>query len=449
MLHALQAGCRRLGTVAALGALVAGLLVVSAPAAMSDHGGSLEEPLNVVKACPDAVNAGEEFDCTITITNTSPFGGEFPAPITDITVEDETEPNNTVRVIGAAGQSPGTTCQATDGNSESDVPDVTCQIEQLDEQDQEVITITFQARPDACGEAQTTDVTNTASANGTYFTGPVEDEDSEVITITCEADLVLDKECQNATADRGTGPEGRIRVAPGDRIRCTLTVFNEGPSAAFDVVLTDNIPEIAEIDPASVQSDPSAEDGGFACVVQENPDEELRCEDPEMLNGETNTVTYEAVVGSEGVGPGRRFNNQANVDSGTFDPDDTNNDDLENFETPPCDRNLDARGASRGVSITGTRGNDVICGSRFGDSINALAGNDIVFGFGGNDAINGNYGNDAIFGGTGNDAIRGYYGNDNIFGESGNDALRGDAGTDRIDGGLGRDACSGESKVRC
>ncbi|HVE92489.1 MAG TPA: hypothetical protein VNE62_09365 [Actinomycetota bacterium] len=433
MRHGLKEIARRFGTLAALSGLVAGLLVASAPAALSDHGGTAENPLNVVKNCDEAAGSGATFVCVITVTNTRPGTEAAPTPIGSVLFEDEPEPDNVVRIVDFTQGDPDTECGITDADSSSDSPDLTCTIQALDREDpSETITLTFQARSDACGTERTRDVTNTAFATrNNVENDPVSDEDSEVITITCEADLDLAKECENVTADRGTSPEGRVRVAPRDRIRCTLTVFNIGPGAALNVVLTDNIPEIAEIDPASVQSDPSAEDGGFACVVQEDPDEELRCEDPEMLNGEVNTVTYEAIVGTEGVGPGRSFNNQANVTSDTFDPDDTNNDDQANFETLPCDRNLDARRANRGVSITGTRGDDVICGSRFGDAINALAGNDIVYGFAGNDAINGSRGNDILSGGSGNDAIRGH------------------TGFDRIDGGTGRDACSGESKVRC
>ncbi|HVE92491.1 MAG TPA: hypothetical protein VNE62_09375 [Actinomycetota bacterium] len=455
MRHVLQDCCRRLGVFAALSGLVAGLVLVTAPNALAGHGGSDTDPMNVEKVCPNDVNAGDQYNCTIEVTNTRPGTAGAPNQLTDIVLTDEHEPDNMVRVIQVSDDDgDNTRCAVEDPESASDTTDVTCGIATLGGSNPStVITILFEAKPEACGDEESAAVNNTASATGTYTPFGVAarqetDTDNELIAITCAADLVLDKECENATADRGTGPEGRIRVAPGDRIRCTLTVTHREGGVAQNVVLTDNIPEIAEIDPASVESEPPSE-GGFTCVVQDDPEEELRCTDPEMREGDVTTVTYEAVVGAEGVGPGRRFNNQANVTSDTRELDENDNSDRENFETPPCDRNLDARFARRGVSITGTRGNDVICGSRFGDSINALAGNDIVYGFGGNDAINGNYGNDIIFGGSGNDAIRGYFGNDNIFGESGNDALAGNAGFDRIDGGTGRDACSGESKVRC
>ncbi|HVE92488.1 MAG TPA: hypothetical protein VNE62_09360 [Actinomycetota bacterium] len=441
MRHVLNEIARRVGTLAALSGLVAGLLVASSPPALSDHGGTAANPLNVEKDCGDpddeGFGSGTYFGCAITLTNTQRGTDQAETPINNVTLTDEMEPNNAVRVFDVIPFRPDTTCTITDRESATDTPDVTCQIPALGVGPGdfvETISIIFQARPDACGGERTRDVTNTATASGTHtVSGPTTDDDSEVITIVCEADLELEKDCENVTSNRGTGPDGRIRVAPGDRIRCTLNLYNNGPGAALNVVLTDNLPETARIDPSSVrtESQSESENEAFACAVQEDPEGELRCEDPEMLYQEFHSVTYEAVVGTEGVGPGRRFNNQAAVTSDTFDPDDTDNDDQENFETPPCDGNLDARGAARGVSITGTRRTDVICGSRFGDSINALGGNDIVYGFGGNDAINGGHGNDVISGGSGNDAIRGH------------------TGFDRIDGGTGRDACSGESKVRC
>ncbi len=123
-------------------------------------------------------------------------------------------------------------------------------------------------------------------------------------------------------------------------------------------------------------------------------------------------------------------------------------------------------------NLTGTAGNDVICGLGGNDTIRGLGGNDIIYGgpgadklFGGdgtdalngedgNDWIDGENGTDTINGGTGNDYAEGGPSADKLFGgdgtdalngEDGNDWLSGDGGTDTRNGGEGIDYCSSDS----
>lgn len=91
--------------------------------------------------------------------------------------------------------------------------------------------------------------------------------------------------------------------------------------------------------------------------------------------------------------------------------------------------------------ITGTSGNDVICGSEGPDRISGGGGNDVIYGFGGDDQISGGDGNDRMFGGLGNDAITGGSGADFTSGGPGNDRLVADGG-ERVDPGAGTDLCS-------
>ncbi|MGI9539630.1 MAG: PKD domain-containing protein [Miltoncostaeaceae bacterium] len=88
------------------------------------------------------------------------------------------------------------------------------------------------------------------------------------------------------------------------------------------------------------------------------------------------------------------------------------------------------RCAGRPPTIVGTRGRDVINGTRRADVIITFAGNDIVRGRGGSDRICLGSGNDRGIGGGGNDRI---------LGQNGNDRLDGGAGNDRLIGGRGRD----------
>ncbi len=55
--------------------------------------------------------------------------------------------------------------------------------------------------------------------------------------------------------------------------------------------------------------------------------------------------------------------------------------------------------------ITGTAGNDVICGSPGPDRITGLGGNDVIFGFGGDDQLVGGPGTDMLLGGDGDDRL--------------------------------------------
>ncbi|HVE90877.1 MAG TPA: hypothetical protein VNE62_01050 [Actinomycetota bacterium] len=256
------------------------------------------------------------------------------------------------------------------------------------------------------------------------------------------APITLEKTCINATTGDQGGESDPIEVEPGDRIDCTIVVRNNTAGNLENLILTDNVPPQTQIQQDSIVSTSSTLPG-FACTVQQ-PSPELQCSDAVLPPAATNTVTYTVIVTQQNIGPGFRFQNDAQVHC---DQEGCGARDSVQFTTPPC--TIDARFATSGRSITGTQGKDVICGSRYGDSINGLGGDDTIFGFGGNDAINGGYGNDRILGGSGNDAIRGSYGDDRILGQSGDDSLRGDEGFDRIDGGTGVDACSGEVKVAC
>ncbi|MDQ4090031.1 MAG: hypothetical protein M3163_06985 [Actinomycetota bacterium] len=96
-------------------------------------------------------------------------------------------------------------------------------------------------------------------------------------------------------------------------------------------------------------------------------------------------------------------------------------------------------------NITGTEGNDIICGSEGLDRINALGGHDIVYGFGGDDQFIGGDGHDRIFGGLGNDSFIAGPGSDFTSGGPGLDRFSSD-GLDRIDPGAppagGTDQCA-------
>lgn len=79
---------------------------------------------------------------------------------------------------------------------------------------------------------------------------------------------------------------------------------------------------------------------------------------------------------------------------------------------------------SRGCTIRGTEGNDVLTGT---------SADDVICAFGGNDTVYALAGNDTVYGGAGNDLIYGGPGADTLWGEGGSDEVWGKAGPDKID----------------
>ena len=110
------------------------------------------------------------------------------------------------------------------------------------------------------------------------------------------------------------------------------------------------------------------------------------------------------------------------------------------------DGGYDPSGTSRGLTLTGTAGDDQLDGKSLDDTIEGLGGSDHINGWGGDDLL---YGGDEsvlgdfISGGDGNDQVYGGNGRDNLSGDAGNDLLSGGSGDDYLDGGEGDDRLDG------
>src|SRR4051794_7973919 len=78
--------------------------------------------------------------------------------------------------------------------------------------------------------------------------------------------------------------------------------------------------------------------------------------------------------------------------------------------------------ATPGVRLSGTGGNDVLCGSSGNDTIRGRGGKDLILGMGGSDTLNG---------GANDDAIIGHAGDDRLAGDARFGSLPGPAGTDQ------------------
>jgi hypothetical protein len=104
-----------------------------------------------------------------------------------------------------------------------------------------------------------------------------------------------------------------------------------------------------------------------------------------------------------------------------------------------CDNPL----PTTGDVITGTSGDDVLCGGPGADDIDGLGGEDTIFGNAGSDTIGGGTGADVVYGGFGNDTIDGNEAFDTIVAGDGNDTVDGGGGGDVINAGPGDDTVGG------
>lgn len=93
-------------------------------------------------------------------------------------------------------------------------------------------------------------------------------------------------------------------------------------------------------------------------------------------------------------------------------------------------------------TITGTSGDDVLCGSAGNDVINGRGGDDLILAGAGHDTVDGGAGDDVVYGTGGEDTIDGGDGRDALHGQEDNDAIRGGAGRDDLDAGTGNDVLS-------
>lgn len=79
---------------------------------------------------------------------------------------------------------------------------------------------------------------------------------------------------------------------------------------------------------------------------------------------------------------------------------------------------------SLGKTLTGTRRDDTLTGSKGNDRIYGRAGNDTLNGNGGNDQLYGEAGDDQLNGGAGDDYLEDNYGSNTFSGGAGNDTMR-------------------------
>jgi uncharacterized repeat protein (TIGR01451 family) len=203
-------------------------------------------------------------------------------------------------------------------------------------------------------------------------------------------------------------------VGVGDDVTLTLTVTNDGPDAAANVVLAGDL--AADLDVQSVAATTGT------CIGSRH----LTCELGTIPSGGTATVTVVAEPAASG-----RMRTEGSVTSATPDPDAADRIDSAFIRAtggPTCT----VQGTSGRDRLRGTPANDVICG---------LGGKDRLAGRGGDDTLLGGRGNDRLRAGPGRDRLRGGGGRDRLFGGGGPDELAGGSKRDRVNGQGGRDRC--------
>jgi uncharacterized repeat protein (TIGR01451 family) len=227
-------------------------------------------------------------------------------------------------------------------------------------------------------------------------------------------------------------------VAQGDNVTYTITVTNNGPLAATNVVVTDNLPAPQDSDFISATTTAGT------CDRTGNT---LTCNLGTRAANTSAIVTLVVKAKKSGT-----LSNTAVVAS----PED--NTPANNSATATTTVNKPGQGPKKGVvscatpTISGTAGDDVITGSDRADVIVTFAGNDQVFALGGKDLVctgagfdlvKGGAKGDTAIGGADPDRLIGNKGGDLLKGKAGRDTLRGKGGSDTLNGGSGRDKCKG------
>jgi uncharacterized repeat protein (TIGR01451 family) len=223
-----------------------------------------------------------------------------------------------------------------------------------------------------------------------------------------------------ATADVSVSMSGPQYAVVDTEAPYDVTIANAGPSPTAGIVLSDTIP-------AGARLVRTAGDGTCATGAT------LRCTVPSIPAGDSATVT----IVLAGTTAGATVHHAISVTATSTDP--TAGDHAAAVDTvvtapsvapppvaligPPC-ANVER----------GTRDDDVLTGTAYGDTIYGLEGSDL---------LRGSDGGDCLWGGEGADVLDGDGGDDGLWGGNGRDRLVGGAGNDRLYGGLKRDVLVG------
>jgi uncharacterized repeat protein (TIGR01451 family) len=236
-------------------------------------------------------------------------------------------------------------------------------------------------------------------------------------------------------------------VVAGANLTYAIGVSNAGPEAATGVTLSDQVP-------ASTTFVSLVAPVGWTCATPAvGGTGAVSCTNPSLAMAASAAFTLTVLVDPAAT-DGTTVTNTASAASSTTDPITTNN---AATDTAAVGSALDLctiEGTNRSDTLTGTTGDDVICGGNGKDTIDGAGGNDVVVGGNGRDTLTGGDGNDIVMGRNGKDQVTGGAGLDVLEGGSGKDSLNAQDGAagDTLDGGNGLDECltdAGDTATNC
>jgi uncharacterized repeat protein (TIGR01451 family) len=225
-------------------------------------------------------------------------------------------------------------------------------------------------------------------------------------------------------------------VVPGANLTYQIGVTNAGPEAAAAVLLSDAVP-------AGTTFVSLTAPAGWTCVTPAvGGTGAISCTNPSLAMGTAASFTLVVNV-VPGTADGTTITNTATASSSTTDPMPADNSATDTATVGLALESCTITGTNGPDTLTGTGGDDVICGGNGKDVIDGLGGNDIIVGGNGKDTLVGGEGNDTLLGRNGKDTMVGGPGLDVLVGGNGRDTLdaQDGAGGDSVDGGRGRDSC--------
>jgi uncharacterized repeat protein (TIGR01451 family) len=226
----------------------------------------------VKAASATALTEGDDFSYTIDVTNAG------PSTAADAVVTDSIPPDVRVRSVSASR-----------GACTQDDP-IVCRLGDL--ADGGSATITIRATATAPGSPVNTAIASSPTPDPV----PANNQDATRLTTAARADLSIRKDASAAS------------VLVGESFGYTLTVRNDGPSAAVNTVVTDRIPDGLQLDVATSSKGTCA---GAPTVV---------CELGTLARGQEATIRLTVTARAAGV-----RTNTASVTSETPDPDPADN----------------------------------------------------------------------------------------------------------------------------
>jgi uncharacterized repeat protein (TIGR01451 family) len=245
--------------------------------------------LSITKTGPAAAIAGTDVTYDLLITN------HGPSTATGVVVEDVVPLGVAILSVVASN---GAGCNA--GQPGNPLAPTTCSFGTLAPGDVRTMTIDVRVLPGTLGVLH-----NDARVSSQVFDDDLADNLATVTTtVTGLADLSITK------AD---SPDP---VIAGNPLTYTITVHNAGPSTAYDVKITDTLPDGTSF--------VSGEDGNGATVCTLVQPGTVVCDLGAMPPG-TSKVVYLTVDVDPSLDPGAVLINAATVSSSTDDPDHANN----------------------------------------------------------------------------------------------------------------------------